>query len=180
MSKSIRFQLTNARAGGQHSVVGADLAIGYDGAGGKFIGLLEVRGLWLKRKKDGSGYFVSFPASARLDKQTKEPVMKDGFKVYDNHVDLYMELGANKKNPDSRGVTEAAFDFRNWLIQEMVTLSETMDAPQRGRGTEKPTVGKAAPTRAAMPSRPPAAKAAPVAVVEEQDEEESEDGFPFN
>lgn len=170
MSKNLKFKIHNFRAGGQHSVMGCDLAIGYE-SDGAFVGVLDVRGLWLKRKKDGSGYFVSFPAKQRMDK-SGEAVMKNGYAVWDNHVDLYMEQGANPEKPDVRAVTEAGWGFRKWLVEEMVKASSTMDAPQAGRGAPKASKPAMA-AKAAAPSRP----AKPVAVEEAEDEDDS--GFPF-
>lgn len=175
MSKNLKFKIHNFRAGGQHSVMGCDLAIGYE-SDGAFVGVLDVRGLWLKRKQDGSGYFVSFPAKQRL--KDGEPVMKNGYPVWDNHVDLFMELGANPEKPDVRGVTEAGWGFRKWLIEEMVKASQSMDAPQAGRGSpkaSKPAGGKPAATPASRPA--PSSRPAPAAAVAEEEEDDS--GFPF-
>lgn len=176
MSKTLKFKLHNYRPGGQHSVMGCDVAVGYE-VNGDFVGVLDLRGLWLKRKKDGSGYFVSFPAKQRL--KDGEPVMKNGYPVYDNHIDLYMEQGANPEKPDQRGITEASWNFRTWLIDEMVKASENLDAPQVGRGAPK-AAPKSAPPKASTPAKPaarPAARPAPAAVAEEGEGED--DGFPF-
>lgn len=177
MSKTLKFKLHNFRPGGQHSVMGCDVAVGYE-TNSDFVGVLDLRGIWLKRKKDGSGYFVSFPAKQRM--KDGQPVMKNGYAVYDNHIDLYMEQGANPEKPDQRGITEASWNFRSWLIDEMVKASESMDAPQAGRGAPK---GKpsAPPAKASAPAKgpaKPAARPAPATAVE--DEEYDEDGgLPF-
>lgn len=174
MSKTLKFKLHNFRPGGQHSVMGCDVAVGYD-TNGDFVGVLDLRGLWLKRKKDGSGYFVSFPAKQRM--KDGEPVMKNGYPVYDNHIDLYMEQGANPEKPDVRGITEASWNFRSWLIDEMVKASESMDAPQSGRGAPKGPA-KPAASKTAPAANKPAARPAPAPAAVAEDEAE-DDGFPF-
>lgn len=186
MSNTLKFKVHNCRAGGQHSVMGCDLAVGYETKSGDFVGVLDCRGLWLKRKKDGSGFFVSFPAKQRVDKNG-QAVQKNGYNVWDNHIDLYMEEGANPDMPDKRGITDAAWNFREWLIAEMVSASEQMDAPQQGRGAPRSQPPRGAPAPAARPQATgsrPASRPAPVAAsrptkpvaVEEEDED---DGFPF-
>ncbi len=170
MSKTLRFKIQNCRNGGSASLMGFDLAIGYD-AGDRFVGVIEVRGCWLKEKKDKSAMYVSFPSKLRTDKSGDAVIDQNGYKVYDNIVDLYMEVGANKESPDKRAVTEAGWGFRKWLIEEAATAYQQMSASESGRGP-----AKSAPKAAAAPKAKPVA--APTRTVD-ADEGPSDDDWPF-
>lgn len=170
MSKTLTFKIQNCRNGGSASLMGFDLAIGYH-TGDRFVGVIEVRGCWLKQKKDKSAYYVSFPSKLRTDKSGDAVVDQNGYKVYDNIVDLYMEVGANKESPDKRAVTEAGWGFRKWLIEEAVKAYEQLGASESGRG----------PAKAARPAAP-APKAKPVAAptrTADAEDVSSDDDWPF-
>lgn len=169
MSKTLSFKIVNCRNGGSASLMGFDLAIGYDN-GERFVGVLEVRGCWLKEKRDKSAYFVSFPAKLRTDKSGDAVVDQNGYKVYDNIVDLFMEVGANKEAPDKRAVTEAGWGFRKWLIDEATKAYQQLGSSESGRGPSKPA------SKAAPPKAKPAA--APTRMPDVQDEP-SNDDWPF-
>lgn len=166
MAKNLRFKVHNCKPGGQYSLMVCDLAVGYED-GGQFVGVMDVRGLWLKQKKDGSGNFVSFPSKQRFSKDG-DPVLDDnGYKVYDNIVDLFMDREAEKKGP-----TEAAWGFRKWLIEEMTRAYEQLDKSQSGRGPK--TQGKApAPKPPAKPAM------ATTRVADDYADESDDDSFPF-
>ena len=171
MSKTLSFKIQNCRNGGSASLMGFDLAIGYD-TGDRFVGVIEVRGCWLKEKKDKSAYFVSFPSKLRTDKSGDAVVDQNGYKVYDNIVDLYMEVGANKESPDKRAVTEAGWGFRKWIIEEALKAHQQMGSGDAGRGPAKPA-SKAAPA---------AAKPKPVAAptrTQDADDAPGDDDWPF-
>lgn len=167
MAKTLRFKVHNCKPGGQYSLMVCDLAIGYE-ADGQFVGVLDVRGLWLKQKKDGSGNFVSFPSKQRFTKEGDPAIDDNGYKIYDNIIDLFMDREAEKKGP-----TEAAWGFRKWLIEEMTKAYDQMDKSQSGRGTAKPQ-SKAAP---AKPAAKPAA--ATTRVQDDYTDDSDDDSFPF-
>jgi hypothetical protein len=143
-----------------------DLAIGYE-TDGKFIGVLDVRGLWLKQKKDGSANFVSFPSKQRLTKEGEAVMDDNNYKVYDNIVDLFMDRDAEKKGP-----TEAAWGFRKWIIDEMTEAYQQLDKTPR-RAAAPPS---APPKPAARPA--PAKAPMPTTRVVEEIEDDDE-SFPF-
>lgn len=171
MSNTLKFKIQNCRNGGSASLMGFDLAIGYD-AGDRFVGVIEVRGCWLKEKKDKTANFVSFPSKLRTDKSGDAVIDANGYKVYDNIVDLYMEVGAAKDSPDKRGVTEAGWAFRKWIIDEAMKAYKTLDTSEAGRGAAKPS-SKMAPPVKAKPA------AAPTRTADAQEEANDDDGWPF-
>ncbi len=139
MSRTLTFKIHNAkllRSGS--SLMVADVAVGYT-TDDKFVGVLDIRGVWLKSKRDGSGNYIQFPSKPRRTKDG-EPVRDDnGYEVYDNQVDLHMDRTSDKKGP-----TEAAWNFRKWLIGEMESTYKTLNSAEGGRGA-----ARAAPAREA-------------------------------
>lgn len=173
MAKSLRFKVHNCKAVSRNSLMVFDLAVGYE-ENGQFVGVMDVRGCWLKQKSDGSGNYVSFPSKLRVTKEGEAAVDDNGYKIYDNIVDLYLEKGANPDKPDGRAPTQAAWGFRKWLIDEATKAHQQLSASESGRGPQKPA---AAPARqAARPAPKPAA--APTAVADEYPDDD-DSGFPF-
>jgi len=174
MSKSLRFKVHNCKAVTRNSLMVFDLAVGYE-ENGNFVGIMDVRGCWLKQKSDGSGNYVSFPSKLRVTKEGEAAVDDNGYKIYDNIVDLYLEKGANPEKPDGRAPTQAAWGFRKWLIEEATKAYQSLSSSESGRGTAKPT---SAPARAA--SKPsPKPVAAPTAVADDYADDEDDSAFPF-
>jgi 3D (Asp-Asp-Asp) domain-containing protein len=174
MAKSLRFKVVNCKAVSANSLMVFDLAVGYE-ENGDFVGVMDVRGCWLKQKKDGSGNFISFPSKLRVDKSGEAVVDDNGYKVYDNIVDIHMALGANPSKPDTRAPTEAAWAFRKWLIDEATRAYESLKTSDAGRGPSKPraAASKAETKAAAKPA------AAPTAVADEYEDQNGDDDFPF-
>lgn len=175
MAKSLRFKVHNCKPVSRNSLMVFDLAVGYE-ENGEFIGIMDVRGCWLKQKNDGSGNFVSFPSKQRLTKEGEAAVDENGYKVYDNIVDLFMAKGANPEKPDTRSPTQAAWGFRKWLIEEATKAYEQLSQSESGRGPSKPAPAKAPAKAAARPAPRPAN--APVAVADDFEDDDS-DAFPF-
>jgi len=169
MSKTLSFKIQNCRNGGSASLMGFDLAIGYT-LDDHFIGVIEVRGCWLKEKKDKSAKYVSFPSKLRTTKEGDAVMDQNGYKVYDNIVDLYMEVGANKESPEKRAVTEAGWGFRKWIIDEATKAYNQLGASETGRGP-----AKSASQPAAMKAKPAAAPTRAVAAEDVPDDED----WPF-
>lgn len=172
MAKSLRFKVHNCKAVSRNSLMVFDLAIGYED-GGAFVGVVDVRGCWLKQKSDGSGNYVSFPSKQRLTKEGEAVMDDNGYKVYDNIVDLFMEKGANPEKPDTRSPTQAAWGFRKWLIDEATKAYQSLSSAEGGAGAPK----KAAPAKAAAGAKKPAA--APTAVADDYQDEDDDTAFPF-
>jgi hypothetical protein len=173
MAKTLRFKVHNCKAVSRNSLMVFDLAVGYED-NGTFVGVMDVRGCWLKQKSDGSGNFVSFPSKQRISKEGEAVIDDNGYKVYDNIVDLYMEKGANPDKPDVRSPTKAAWNFRKWLIDEATSAYNQLDRSEAGRGAAPQAAKAAGATTAAK--RP---AAAPTATVDVGDDEDSDDAFPF-
>jgi hypothetical protein len=177
MSKTLGFKVVNCKLVSANSLMVFDLAVGYT-ADSTFVGVMEVRGCWLKQKSDGSGNYVSFPSKLRITREGEAAVDDNGYKIYDNIVDLYMEKGANPQKPDGKAPTQAAWGFRKWLIEEATNVYQEL------RGSQE-----AAPARAAAPAaatkRAPRPAAAPTAVADAPrnqnmwDAEEDDSSFPF-
>lgn len=174
MAKSLRFKVVNCKPVSANSLMVFDLAVGYE-ENGEFVGVMDVRGCWLKQKKDGSGNFVSFPSKLRVSKEGEAVIDDNGYKVYDNIVDLHMALGANPEKPDTRSPTQAAWGFRKWLIDEATRAYESLNASEGGRGAAKPKAAAAKP--AAKAAAKPAAAA--TAVADEYQDEDDDSAFPF-
>lgn len=170
MAKSLRFKVHNCKSVSRNALMVFDLAVGYE-EDGKFVGIMDVRGCWLKQKNDGSANFVSFPSKQRLTKEGEAAIDENGYKIYDNIVDMFMEKGANPEKPDVRSPTKAAWGFRKWLIDEATKAYEEMAKSDAGRGAAKPAVTKSAG------AKKPAA--APTAVADEFEDENDDAAFPF-
>lgn len=182
MAKTLTFKLLNCRAIDSFALMGFDLAVGYT-TEDRFVGVLEIRGCLLKRKRDGSSNFVSFPAKLRTTRDGAAATDENGYKIYDNIVDLYAEVGANAERPDSRSVTEAGWGFRKWLIDEATTAYEQLAATEKGRGKAAPAGGPprggSKPVPAAAPKARPAAAATRVADVPVETAEDDGEDWPF-
>jgi hypothetical protein len=176
MARTLRFKVHNCKAVSRNSLMVFDLAVGYED-NGTFIGVMDVRGCWLKQKADGSGNFVSFPSKQRISKEGEAVIDDNGYKVYDNIVDLYMEKGANPDKPDVRSPTSAAWNFRKWLIDEATSAYNQLDRSEAGRGETAPTTKTAKAAGATTTAKRPAA--APTALADSFEDEESDDAFPF-
>jgi hypothetical protein len=172
MARQLTFRLINCKKVQANSLMVFDLAVGYT-QDTTFTGILEVRGCWLKQKRDGSGNYVSFPSKLRV---RNGEVQKDdnGYDIYDNIVDLYMEQGANPQKPDGRAPTEAAWNFRRWLIEE-ATKTYTQLAADEGTGPARQAAKSAKSTK-----QTPKPAAAQTATHDDFDYEDEDDGgFPF-
>ena len=177
MAKDLSFQVINVRSGGEYSVMGCDIAVGYT-TGEEFVGLLTLRGLWLRQKKDGDGYMIQWPAKLRV---RNGETVKDakGFDKYDNFIDLYGEKGASG-DPEKYAITEMAWKFKDKLIKMMLDAAENQPAqPAKpaARSGNKPSSGRQnAPAGRGTSSKPAARRDAPVATADEDDED---DDLPF-
>jgi hypothetical protein len=143
----MELRLTNLRHGPFGSVLGfADLVLDE---------VLVVRGIALKQKSDGSDYYVQFPASKRIDRKTGETVQKNGYDVWDNHVDLALEQRDEKWTP-----TTAAFEIRKEIIALLLDafLGAGSESPvsQSARGGASKPAAKANRTPAKTSARPTA------------------------
>jgi ribosomal protein L12E/L44/L45/RPP1/RPP2 len=171
MAKDLSFRVINVRAGGEYSVMGCDVAVGYT-TGDEFVGLLTLRGLWLRKKKEGDGYMIQWPAKPRM---RNGEAVKDakGYDKYDNFIDLYGEMGA-AGDPEKYAITEMAWKFKDKLIKMMLEAAES--APKAAaKPASKPAGKSSAPAARATAARP-TRSTAPVAVAEEADED---DDLPF-
>jgi hypothetical protein len=171
MARTIKFRVQDAKVMTRGALMVFGIGIGYEDEGGNFTGLVSIRDCWLKQKNDGSGNYVSFPSKMRV--RDGEPVIDDnGYKVYDNFVDLYMEKGANPQKPDTRAPTQAAWAWRAWVIKEATAVYDQLKTEQPA---QQQATAAAAPA-AAKQRRPAAAQV----VVEDnfQDDDDSDD-FPF-
>ena len=92
---------------------------------------------------------------------------ENGYKVYDNIVDLFMDRDGEKKGP-----TEAGWGFRKWLIEEMTKAHQELGKTEAGRGAPKPQA-KAAPA----PVKP--AMATTKVSDGFTDSGDDDDGYPF-
>lgn len=114
-----------------------DVTLGDVDDEGNFTGVCEVRGCVLK--EGTKGFYVQFPAKARLDKESKPVMDKKGFAIYDNHFDLYVEGEGDDRRP-----TPAAWDFRKDLALAAQHAYEAATVSHIGRGAVKKAA--AAPT----------------------------------
>jgi hypothetical protein len=166
MAKTLRFRVHNCKAVSKNSLMVFDLAIGYQDED-TFVGVVDVRGCWLKQKNDGSGNYVSFPSKQRFTRDGEAVKDDNGYNVYDNIVDLYLELGANPDKADKRAPTKAAWAFRKWLIDEATKMYKELGAS-----------APAAAAPAAKPASKPASKPAP-APMPDADDDDGDGGYPF-
>lgn len=192
-TRNIAFKIINPRSGGQYAELACDVAVGYTDENGKFVGLFENRGFFLKKSKKGE-YYYQAPSKPRLKNieygaPTAEgvpitatiPLDDNGYKIYDNAFDLYLEKGAGD-DPNKRAPTSNAWDARKYLLGLMVealNTREESESANTGRGSAPRAPARAAPA-------PAKAKAKPAAVKEEIEEEEvgtpteeEDDDFPW-
>jgi hypothetical protein len=134
------FKIKNMRKGPFGKALAfLDVAFGDVNEDGVFVGVCEVRGCVLK---DGSkGFYVQFPAKARLDKEGQPAKDSKGYAIYDNHFDLYIEGEGEERKP-----TADAWDFRRDLILAAQHAYEAAGEGNKGRGA------KAAPKAAPKPA----------------------------
>ena len=110
-----------------------DVAVGTE-EGGAFQGVLSIRGVFLAQKKDGTGMYFKFPSKPRI--KDGEQVVVDGYKVYDPHVDLFLEQRGDKSAP-----SKAAFRFKDALLEALVAAYER---DGQGRGSQPTSLARAA------------------------------------
>lgn len=163
----MQYQIVNVRSGGEYSVIGCDVVLGYSNDRDEFIGVLTVRNVWLREKKDGNGYFVSWPSAARVKNGTV--VKENGKAKYDNLIGLYGFEGANSKNPTAWAVAPAGWEFQEALVNDLLALSKTQSKVSEGRGAPRQS---ATPTRRARPASAAAARPA-------QESNDGDDDLPF-
>ena len=180
MAKQLAFRVVNARADLSWCLLVADLAIGYQDDGGKFIGLFETRGCALKRSMKGDLY-VQFPSKPRI-KGGEQQKDDQGRPIYDNCFDLYMELGGGE-DKTKRAPTEAAWDARKYIIGLFEKVHAGTEAEGAGRGGAKPAPARAIPAKApparGVPARVGATAPPPPAGGRESIEDDSA-GTPFD
>ena len=174
----LEYRIENVRSGGQYSVIGCDVALGYS-ANGTFVPQLMVKGVWLRERKE-SGHFVSWPSAVRI--RDGKIVQEDGKNKYDNNVQLYGCEGGNPKKGNDWAITPEAWEFQETLVEELLKLAQAQEKVQGGRGSAKATgsaraAAPARPARAAAPARP--ARAAAPAPTPEEDDEYAGDSRPF-
>lgn len=169
----LAYEIINVRSGGQYSVIGCDVVLGYrDGKTNSFIGQLTVKGVWLRERKEGAGYFVSWPSAVRA--KDGVVVKENGKPKYDNLIQLYGEEGGNPKKPGEWAFTPAAWEFQEAVAEELLQLSKATAKTEAGRGPAKasgPARGASRP--AVRTATRPARAAAPAA------EQEADDDLPF-
>lgn len=163
------YKVVNIRSGGQYSLMACDVAIGYTNEAGEFEGEFQVNGIFLKSKKDGSGYYYDAPFKYR--EKNGERVKDDkGYDKKDYHFDLFMEKGV--------GPTKAAHAARKSLITALVEAWQATagESTSTGRGTGN----RPAPV-AQRTARPASAKTTvdTPAVGSPTDTAEGDDPFPF-
>lgn len=170
----LAYELINIRPGGEYSVAGCDVVLGFKNDADEFVGVLTVRNVWLREKRDGGGHFISWPSAARVKGGTV--VKEDGKAVYDNLVGLFGFVGANPKKASDWAVAGPAWDFQKQLVEDLLVTAKATAKVESGRGTAKPAgrptvnVKKSAVAGAARP-----AKAAPVV----EEELDGDDDLPF-
>lgn len=159
----LEYQIINTRSGGEYSIIGCDLALGYVNDQGEFVGQLIVRNVWLKQNQNGK-HFVSWPSAVRMRSGT--PVKKDDGKLhYDNLMCLYGYDGAAGGNKWE--VAESGWEFQERLVEDLLKEAGTKAKVEQGRGAAKgpASQGKGRPTTAtkavgaSTPSRTPATRA---------------------
>jgi hypothetical protein len=149
----LQYQIANVRPGGEYSVAGCDVVLGFNNDQGAFVGVLSIKNVWLREKKDGNGYFISWPSAARVKNGTV--VKEDGKPKYDNNVTLYGFEGANPKRPGEWAIPTVAWEFQEELVNELLALSKTKAKVNAGRGSAKagPANSSAGTSAGATPAR---------------------------
>lgn len=100
-----------------------NISFGVENEDGDFTGLFTVRDFALKTKNDG-GFWMQSPGKPRKDKSTGQPVMKDGYPVYDNYFDLYKVDGAGKDG--KYGATKQSWNFQDQLTDAAGKLYQSL------------------------------------------------------
>lgn len=162
----LQYQIVNVRPGGEYSVIGCDVVLGYTNDKDEFVGALTVRNVWLREKKDGNGYFVSWPSAARVKGGTV--VKENGKAKYDNLVSLYGFEGANNKRPGDWAVAPAGWEFQEAIVNDLLALSKSKSKVESGRGSAKAST---TPT--------PARRARATAAAAASSEQDGDDDLPF-
>lgn len=152
MAKQLAFRVTNVRSDFDWCLLIGDLNIGYQDGEGPFVGLLEVRGCVLKNGSKGK--WLQFPSKPRM-RSGEHQKDDQGRPIYDNVVDLFMELGAGN-SPDKRAPTKEAWKCMDYLVGLFTAALETSQAENGGRGGAR---GSSAPRASAPRSGRPQARA---------------------
>jgi hypothetical protein len=136
---SLALRVVNCRNGGAKALMACDLALGHSTPDGGFTGLFTIPGFFLKRS--AKGLYFNGPSKPAVDYKTKEPIMENGYQKQDEFFRLFMEMGANPKNPGKLGVTKASWTARDHLIalmekayHEFSGETDTAEAVTSGRG----------------------------------------------
>lgn len=175
MAKEIAFKFINSRKVSFASLA-ADLAIGYTGEGGKFVGLFVVPDFLLK-KSPKSGYYYQGPSKPYI-KDGVHQVDDNGYKRYLEFFRLFSEKGAGE-DPTKYSPTKAAHEARKYIIGLLVD--------ELGKLGGEDATQSAAPARSKARSTAPARAARPTTaktqidedVVDSVDESEDDDDMPF-
>jgi hypothetical protein len=108
-----------------------DIALGDTDADGNFSGVFDVKGLVLKEKNDGTGYYYQVPSKPRL-KGGKIQKDDEGRSIYDKIFDLHTQVVNGE-----RKVPSVTWDFRERIIKDAVVMWEESQEPQdEGRGSD--------------------------------------------
>ena len=149
----------------------SDVALGYENGEGEFIGLLVVKGVALRLKKDKKSFWVQFPQKMRVDKTGNPQLNKEGFKQFDSILDLYFS-----GEGDERQAAPEAWEFKENLLKQVLASVKEEKDKNGGRGA-------AAAPRKVVPPKPAAPKAKRPADADEMlDEADNSDGdeeLPF-
>lgn len=175
MAREFAVRIVNARTV-SFAPMACDVAIGYTEGDGKFVGLAIVPDFILK-KSATKGYYFSGPSKPFVK---NGEIQKDD-NGYDKHLEfwkLYGEVGGGK-DPNAYGITNAAWEFRKYLIQLMVETYESLGGSSAGgSGGAKKPAKPAARRQAAKPAPAAAATAIDEDEVGMPDDEE-DDSYPF-
>lgn len=171
-TKNIAFKFINSRKV-TFALLASDLAIGYTGEDGKFVGLFVVPDFLLK-KSETKGYYFQAPSKPYM-KNGEHQVDDAGYKRYLEFFRLFTEKGAGA-DPEKYSPTKASFDARKHIIGLLVKELERLG----GASTTE------APKRAATRTTAPARTTRPTAAATSIDEEEvsvpggdEDDDLPF-
>lgn len=171
--KTIAFKFINSRKV-SFALLAADLAIGFNGEGGKFVGLFVVPDFLLK-KSETKGYYYQGPSKPYI-KNGEHQKDDNGYNRYLEFFRLYTEKGAGTE-PDKYSPTKQAFEGRKRIIALLVEELQRL-------GADAPT--QAAAPRAAARTAAPARATRPAAVTSAIAEEEvagpgvdEDDDMPF-
>jgi hypothetical protein len=128
-----------------------DVDFGFEDAG-QFVGLFTAKGYALKKRRDGTSYWVQPPSKLRV--KDGAPVKDEkGFDVYDKIIDGYQEVGAGKEG--KRGLTKPAWGAQDDLLEQAQTAYQELTGATSGTVKSRgQRVGVAASTGAADRARP--------------------------